>query len=545
MKAAIYTRVSSEEQAGADKASLGQQRERCEAYCKAQGWEVAEVYEDAGVSGTKVERPALGRLLTDAGAGKFEAVVFLKTDRFGRNARDLHNLAHQLRECGVAIASATQAIDTSTPAGKAFYGFMATMAEFELDTIKERMVAGKLGAAKQGHFLSGRPAYGYDYDKVTKRLAVNQVEAAVVRRIFEMYVTEGLSYAAMARRLNAEGIPTKTQRVSAISLDGIKKGWLPNTVELLLRNRNYIGEAYYGKTAVNPKRVETEAATNGKKPPQRVKSEEGQSIRIHCPAIVSEDLWKAARRRAKQNLRRARLIPKSKDDVTVFLLSGLVRCYCDPAGRRKMHGSANIKRDGGKVKVLRYLICQRQSVYGTPCHEKRVNADKVETAVLDAIVAAYRDPQRVLDACNDYADMLQAAREAQDGIIASVKAKLGEATAEKDRLIDGWRKGLYSETDMKKHLRNVDKEMEACEDELRRLDEALRQREAAEEVEKRAWAIAGRIRDVVEEMTIPEKKELIRGLVERVTVYAEGTIKVDCRVPGLLNAAKVPQQVPC
>ena len=62
-KAAIYTRVSSEEQAREGKSSLGQQREKCEAYAKAHDWEVAEVYEEAGVSGAKEHRPALDRLL--------------------------------------------------------------------------------------------------------------------------------------------------------------------------------------------------------------------------------------------------------------------------------------------------------------------------------------------------------------------------------------------------------------------------------------------------------------------------------------------------
>ncbi len=68
IKAAIYARVSTEEQATPDKVSLAVQRERAEAYCATQGWQMVEVYEDAGVSGAKADRPALTRLLTDVNA---------------------------------------------------------------------------------------------------------------------------------------------------------------------------------------------------------------------------------------------------------------------------------------------------------------------------------------------------------------------------------------------------------------------------------------------------------------------------------------------
>lgn len=118
VKAAIYCRVSTEEQARPDRASLEVQQERAEAYCLAREWEVAGVYVDAGVSGAKADRPELSRLLGDAGEGKFQRVVFLKLDRLGRNLRDLLNLSHRLDGYAVGIVSMADSFDTGTPSGQ-------------------------------------------------------------------------------------------------------------------------------------------------------------------------------------------------------------------------------------------------------------------------------------------------------------------------------------------------------------------------------------------------------------------------------------------
>ena len=124
VKAAIYTRVSTEEQAQPDKTSLAQQRERAEAFCKAHGWQVVQVYEDAGVSGAKSSRPALNIMLADAGEGKFQRVVFLKLDRRGRNLRDLLNISHRLNEIRVGIVSIHDSFDTGTSSGRLFFSIL-------------------------------------------------------------------------------------------------------------------------------------------------------------------------------------------------------------------------------------------------------------------------------------------------------------------------------------------------------------------------------------------------------------------------------------
>ena len=499
--AAVYTRVSTEDQAQPDKASLGQQRERCEAYAKAQGWEVADVYEDAGVSGAKADRPALNRLLADARDGKFQVVIFLKIDRFGRSQRDLHNLAFELKERGVAIASATEAIDTSTSSGQAFYGMLAVMAELERAQIAERMAAGRMGAARQGRFNCSRTAYGYDYHPKTKKLVINEAEAEVVRYAYDLYVKEGLSYVALAERLNREGVPTKTNEVHARSFDGKKKGWLGTTVERLISNPIYRGEAYFNKT---------DSTTRKPKPRE-------EWIPIDCPAIVDEKTWNAARRRASKNLKRSR---RPKDAINPYLLSGLLKCHCG----RKMFGSSS--------KGRRYIYCAGQHHYKTPCHDpKSINAEIVEGQILDYIMDIFRDPQRVLAACDDYAEQQRTAEGWSESQMERLRTELAAAEAKRQRAIGLYTDGTISKADLNIEFARIDRENQMRQDELQRMEAAARQRKTAVEAEQAAWAIAGRIKDVVDELTLAEKKELIREVVEMVTVHNADRLDIECIIP--------------
>ncbi len=84
-----------------------------------------------------------------------------------------------------------------------------------------------MGAAWNGRYLGGQTPFGYNYEKETKRLVVNDAEASVVRRIFRLYVDEGLSHQKIAQRLNDEAVPTKTAKINVRSHDGVKKGSAP------------------------------------------------------------------------------------------------------------------------------------------------------------------------------------------------------------------------------------------------------------------------------------------------------------------------------
>ena len=154
-KVAIYMRVSTSGQ------TVENQRLELEAYCQRQGWTITKVYEDSGFSGSKSDRPALNEMLSDASKGLFAAILVWKIDRLARSTADLLRILLTLKNHGVDFVSTTQAIDTTTSYGRMVLTFLGAIAEFERDTIVERVKSGLARAQAQGVKL-GRPRTGFD-----------------------------------------------------------------------------------------------------------------------------------------------------------------------------------------------------------------------------------------------------------------------------------------------------------------------------------------------------------------------------------------------
>ena len=156
MKAGLYCRCSGEAQN-----TEGQERE-LRAYCQRQGWTVAGVYDDSGISGAKADnRPELAKLLRDAAEGRIGVVVVWKVDRLARSTVDLLNILTTLQKSGVHFCSSTQSIDTSSSLGKMILTLLGCVAEMERDTLIERIHVG-IRTAKMNGVRFGRPRAGFD-----------------------------------------------------------------------------------------------------------------------------------------------------------------------------------------------------------------------------------------------------------------------------------------------------------------------------------------------------------------------------------------------
>lgn len=152
-RVALYLRVSTDGQT-----TENQRRELMEVAARA-GWKVVDVYEDAGISGAKgrADRPAFDRLHKDAVRRHFDVVMAWSVDRLGRSLNDLLRFLEELRGLGVGLYLHKQALDTTTPAGKAMFQMLGVFAEFERAMIQERVRAGLARAKSQGKRL-GRPS---------------------------------------------------------------------------------------------------------------------------------------------------------------------------------------------------------------------------------------------------------------------------------------------------------------------------------------------------------------------------------------------------
>ncbi len=136
---AIYCRVSTIGQAD-DGYSIGEQQDKLQKYCDIMGWEVAEVYTDAGFSGSSIERPAMQKMLADARQKRFNTILVYKLDRLSRNTSDsLYLIKEVFKSNDIEFVSLNEKIDTSNAMGEFFFTLLAAVAEMERKTITERM----------------------------------------------------------------------------------------------------------------------------------------------------------------------------------------------------------------------------------------------------------------------------------------------------------------------------------------------------------------------------------------------------------------------
>jgi len=241
-RCAIYTRKSSEDWLEQDFNSLDAQREACEAYIlsqKSAGWiALPEMYDDGGVSGGTLERPALQRLLSDIGASRIDTVVVYKVDRLTRSLNDFAKIVDAFDAKGVSFVSVTQQFNTTTSMGRLTLNMLLSFAQFEREVTGER-IRDKIAASKRkGMWMGGLPPLGYDVED--RKLVINAGEAVIVCDIYRRY-TILKSVRALKEELDSEGVVSKA-RIDRFGRQSCGKSLSRGALYLMLQNRTYRGE---------------------------------------------------------------------------------------------------------------------------------------------------------------------------------------------------------------------------------------------------------------------------------------------------------------
>ncbi len=214
IRCAIYNRQSSEEGLEQDFNSLDAQWEACKAYIESQkheGWKLVETrYDDGGISGGHLERPAVQSLLDDIDAGRIDMVVAYKIDRLTRSLADFARLVERFDKADCSFVSVTQAFNTSTSMGRLTLNVLLSFAQFEREVTAERIRDKLAASAMRGLWMGGLAPLGYDPhpDPNTRELVRNEDEAKQVQRIFDLY-DEHRCLGRVARQAELEGIRSK------------------------------------------------------------------------------------------------------------------------------------------------------------------------------------------------------------------------------------------------------------------------------------------------------------------------------------------------
>lgn len=224
-RVAIYTRVSTEDQAK-EGFSLAAQKQRLEAYCDAQGWDIAEYYIDDGHSGRNTRRPAYHRMMEER--DKWDIILVMKMDRIHRNSKNFMIMMENLEKWGKKFSSMNESLDTSNAVGRFVVDIIQRIAQLESEQIGERTYMGMRQKAESGQGLLGfRVPYGYRLRE--GKLYVDDTESEVVRAIYDRYLS-GQTMEMIAWGLNRDGTTTRTEG-----------DWTVWSVSRILHNPVYAG----------------------------------------------------------------------------------------------------------------------------------------------------------------------------------------------------------------------------------------------------------------------------------------------------------------
>lgn len=251
VRCAIYTRKSSDEGLDQSFNSLDAQREACAAYILSQaseGWSaLPDVYDDGGLSGGTLERPALRRLLAEVAAGRVDIIVVYKVDRLTRSLFDFAKLVETFDKSGTSFVSVTQSFNTTTSMGRLTLNMLLSFAQFEREVTAER-IRDKIAASKaRGMWMGGTPPLGYAPNG--RSLVIVEEHAALIRDIYGRYLRLG-NVPLLEAHLRGDNVAIPKRRTASGRVIG--GGWFSRGhLYLLLKNVIYTGRIAH-KGAVHP-----------------------------------------------------------------------------------------------------------------------------------------------------------------------------------------------------------------------------------------------------------------------------------------------------
>ncbi len=505
--AAIYARVSSAQQK--EEHTIASQTAALIAFAQEHSYHVPRewVFEDEGFSGASLERPGLERIRDLAAEGHLQAVLVYSPDRLSRKYAYQVLLMEEFARHGVETAF-VKAPQGQSPEDHLLVQFQGMIAEYERAQILERSRRGKRHHARQGHVnvLCGAP-YGYRYVRKTQETAayyeIIEEQAVVVRKVYGWYTAEGLSIAAITRRLNEQVVPTR-KRISR---------WERTTVWAMLRNPAYKGLACFGKTKLaerqritRPLRLRGGFSARNSAGHERPREE---WIEIPVPVIVNDTTFDLAQERLQQN---KRLSPRRT--VQWSIVQGLVSCSKCSYGmcRSSTHSSAR------KIHYYRCIGSDGwRHLNGPVCDNRPVRQDLLDHLVWSEVLKLLEDPSLI------QAEITRRLAVAKDSNPnkrreESLQRDLARTRKGMERLVTAYQEALLSLEEMRTRMPELRRREQTLQAELKSISDQTNDRAAYMRLTETLSAFMARLRSSAQTLDIPERQRIVRLLVKEVLV---------------------------
>ena len=501
-RAAIYARVSDKSQDGEDKTSISEQTGDMEAYCESKGLTITARYQEVGRGWSK-KRPEFQRMLADARRGRFDTIVCWKSDRLSRGMYPAAALMEVVEAHQIRLAAVLDAIDMKT------FGLMAAIGKIELDNFRERSTMGKRGTAKQGRVPTGGLPYGYRIGD-GGRPAVVEEQAEVVRRIFHMYVHEGMRAYSIAVRLTDEGVPTQTGKLM----------WLQSRVHHILGNATYAGTWVYGKY----RHVATEDGMKVYDQPRDT------WIEIPVPQVIDDKTWERAQKLKKQRSTKAK-----RNTKVLYLLQHLLKCgECGRNFHTRSSWTTTSVRNGKAYTYdlttpRRYYMCNGMQSMRLRCREKPyIRAEQLEEPIWSEVKRVLQNPDLIVAGIATLDAQESGGMEEE---IAQAERNLRSIQMEEDRAIRLFVSGKITEAQLDLQRKFITERLESARAKLDdyRAQEAsgTEKRRLMEEV--LAWA--REFGQGLDELIPEERHDYLQMLVEQVIIDRDNNVDITLAIP--------------
>ncbi|MFC1798631.1 recombinase family protein [Thermodesulfobacteriota bacterium] len=395
-RACGYARVSTQGQVKKG-TSLEDQKRQIIKYCDLNEWNLVKIYQDAGLSGSATERPALTKLMEHSLQKKYDVVVFHSLDRLGRSMLHLLQLFEDLLNNDIAIACITQPFLNSTEGtfGKLIRQIFSSLCEFERNLTAKRTRAGRRNKIEAGKAFPGKTPYGYLWNSELKKIEIDKERAEIYKKIVDLYLIDRLSTLKIAKYLSEKRIPSPMSRIVK-DKSKIKYRWTSGTVLRILKHPAYAGlPVAYLKNEyrqVTPKTGKTYFT------PDKEKLRDQEPIKIKFPALVKKERWDAIQKRLDFNKRKPKKLHMqfAKDHFLANAALGLhFRCgLCNTSImsrviRRKKDGPVRLRYQCNlHVASADQLITSGKE----RCNLPSMDSDKIDEIVWHNIKSILSDP---------------------------------------------------------------------------------------------------------------------------------------------------------
>lgn len=436
-----YGRVSTDEEK--QLYSLENQRIFFEEFAEKYNYKLVHVYADEGISGKQLKkRDEFLKMMQDAEYGIFDVVVVKDVSRFARNTVDLLTSIRTLKSIGVNVLFANNNQQTLGES-EFVITLLGAMAQEESANLSKRVQFGKNVTAKRGRVP--KVILGYDYiDNYT--LKINEDEAALVRRIYDLYISGECGMAAIATKLRGEGIRTK-----------LGCAYTEGYIRRVLTNSIYHGDMVNHKT-------QTTDFINGTR--KNLPSENQYHHDRPGLAIISKEIFDKAQRIREE--RCAMQISNGRDPrrryTNRYLFSGLVRCGV--CGRTMFRHDVPRK---GSDKVDSYWRCKNSTMmkHDTRCNNRfYVRDDLLKSGLIDAIHRCIGDKKAFAKEVQQQMQLQADDEKNTEELIASKMALIEKLNKQKQKYIDMYTNDVITMDELKVYTSQIATKSDEVNEEL-------------------------------------------------------------------------------